>query len=153
MADCKIYDDKILIAYLQNRMDREEMNRLQFHLLQCDKCRERLENLRNLADFMDYEEEEIGVPDIASPEDKERSGNRGMVFRMAASVALLIGLSLGGYYLFSPGGLNPSINNPGPKGNNGQKDSTYIPPADSLDILKKDTVFQIDSIMGIVIEE
>lgn len=130
MSKCEIYSDKVLLDYLQNKQNREEMEKVQFHLNHCVDCREKLERMRCLTK---------GLQTIDGQEKRE-SFQLSSLLRIAAMIALLLMVSVGSYLL-----IHTSVN----------EDSTIIitqPPeynsSDSLDrridsmkiIDKKDTL-------------
>ena len=87
MGKCKVYNDKMWQDYLQNKLDREELVGVQFHLHHCACCREKLKQMR----FM--------IQDL-----KTSTGQRGWhtfrirkIFRIAAVITLLLSVSIGGY--------------------------------------------------------
>ena len=84
MGKCKVYNDKMWQDYLQNKLDREELAGVQFHLHHCACCREKLKQMR----FM--------IQDL-----KTSTGQRGWhtfrIFRIAAVITLLLSVSIGGY--------------------------------------------------------
>lgn len=96
MNECQFYNQKKWIDYLRNQLNRDELEAAQFHLLHCTDCRKELERIRALARCMD-----VGV----STEKKAYFWQRAS-FKVAATVAVLIALSAGGYfYLYmSPSG-------------------------------------------------
>lgn len=90
MSGCKTYNDKMWLDYLQNKLDREELERVQFHLQHCADCRETLKRMRLMAQ------------EINRMSDQERKPSfwKRSVFRVAATVGLLLALSAGSYFLY-----------------------------------------------------
>lgn len=130
MSKCEIYSDKVLLDYLQNKQNREEMEKVQFHLNHCVDCREKLERMRCLTKDLQ----------TIDRQEKRESFQLSSLLRIAAMIALLLMVSVGSYLL-----IHTSVN----------EDSTIIitqPPeynsSDSLDrridsmkiIDKKDTL-------------
>ena len=149
MNKCPQYTDQSLLAYLQNQMDREATDRLQFHLTQCAVCRERLDGLRRLSGSLtevmteDITETETEPSTSLSPR-KNRSG-----WYAAASILLVIGLGIAGYQIFlTDSGVDPSINPSDPLKNGGD----FECPIDSCQIHEKDSILKKDSVFEIVIE-
>lgn len=91
MNDCKIYNDKTWLKYLQNKLSREEVGQAQFHLHTCAVCRDRLERMRKLEQAMET---------VTDPVEK-KSFWQLPVFRMAAGMALLVACSAGIYVWLS----------------------------------------------------
>lgn len=87
MGKCKIYNDKMWQDYLQNRLNRDELANMQFHLHHCAFCREKLKQMRFMVQDMETfsEQKEWIIFRI-----------RG-IFRVVAVVTLLLSISIGGY--------------------------------------------------------
>lgn len=91
MSECKLYNEKIWLDYLQNKLDQEEEEAAQFHLLNCPQCRAKLERMRSMVEAMAQEPISAkGIPFWLNP-----------VFRVAATVGLLLVLSVSGFYLIN----------------------------------------------------
>lgn len=87
MDKCKIYRDEMWQDYLLNRLDNEELTKMQFHLLQCACCRDRVKQMR----LMIHDMQDSG-------ERKEKSKFQvRRLYRMVAVITLLLAMSVGGY--------------------------------------------------------
>lgn len=99
MSGCETYNDKMWLDYLQNKLDREELERVQFHLQNCADCRETLKRMRLMAQ---------GIK-MVSNQERKLSFWQLSVFRVAATVGLLLALSVGSYFLYN---TSPEIEYP-----------------------------------------
>ncbi len=74
---CDKYNLSDSLAYLQNKMSREEESKFQFHMMSCAHCQRRVKMLRHVANI-------FSVNKLSSQR----------VWLMAASVAVIVGGSL-----------------------------------------------------------
>lgn len=134
MKTCNKYNKKHLLDYLQNRLEDEENDELQFHFLQCDSCRRSLENLRRLD--KEVEEDIHAYLTSAKTDAIKEPATRTLFWRITASIALLVGLSIGGYFLMQK---PDDGDDPGRFPQNGHNSGDTIPgyPKDSLSIEKQ----------------
>lgn len=96
MSDCQFYKEKKWKDYLGNRLDREELEAVQFHLLHCAACRAELERMRAM----------IRLLDVNHPVEKKIYFWQQSTYRVAATIGLLVALSAGGFFYLhtSPAG-------------------------------------------------
>lgn len=156
MSKCNQYDINSLLAYLQHKLSEEENSQLQFHLLKCESCRETLNRIREFGDGCTEDlMKKIDDPDDNNGENGNTSHPKikHMNFwQAAASIAVLVVLTIGGHYFFRPPeGTIPTINNGGIINANdsvikSDKDSLLISP-DTIKI-NRDSVFPIDTIIS-----
>lgn len=128
MGKCEIYNDEMWQDYLLNKLSWEELEKAQFHLHQCVFCRERLVRMRSMVrDIQDTDNEDKKIFRIQP------------MLRITAAIALILTLSVSGYYfvhLSSDG--STIIVTPPPV--HDSFDSAKI-ATDSLDVVnEKDTV-------------
>lgn len=84
MKTCNRYDEQDLLDYLCDRQDEESLVQMQFHLLRCRVCCEKLKMLRSLSDDL-------------SKKHKVRS-NRHTLLRLAMVAVVVLTFSIFGYY-------------------------------------------------------
>lgn len=100
MSKCEIYSDTVLLDYLQNKQSREDMEKVQFHLHHCADCREKLERMRSLTKDIQTIDEQV----------KRRYLHYPSLLRIAAMIALLLVVSVGGYlFIHSPSNEDSTI--------------------------------------------
>lgn len=87
MGKCKVYNDKMWQDYLQNKLDREELAGVQFHLHHCVCCRERLKQMRLMIQDME----------TSTGQREWHTFRIRKVFRMVTVITLLLSVSIGGY--------------------------------------------------------
>lgn len=110
MDRCEEYTDRQWLSYLLNRVGKEELARMQYHLLTCAACRERLERIRTLAGFLEDMELE-DAEKLVDTEEKETGRQSSFSFKLPRFFgkkegrALVAGICLfllaGGYYYAS----------------------------------------------------
>lgn len=132
MKKCKMYNDKMWQDYLLNKLSREELENAQFHLCHCEVCREKIRQMRSL---LGEDKNRVYTDIVKSPQKTVFP-----VFKVVASVVLLLSVSVGGWLLvdsFSDEG-SPATITPSPIYND--LDSLEI-LRDSIEISdKKDTL-------------
>lgn len=132
MKECTIYSDKMWQDYLLNKLSREELENAQFHLCHCEVCRERLQRMRS---FMAEDTRQVYMDIVVRKSQKSVFP----VFKVVASVVLLLSVSIGAWLLVRPSsqGEIPATITPSPEYNT--LDSLDV-SGDSIDIsVKKDT--------------
>ena len=134
MSQCKIYNDRMWLDYLQNRLDPDEMERAQFHLHHCACCRGKVRQMRLLA----YDMQELTLEPLLEVEKKQLKIGR--PFRIVAVIALFVSVSIGSYYFMHPSFEESTIIITPPPEHDSQdsvkKATDSIPVAD-----EKDTIF------------
>lgn len=129
MGKCKVCNDRVWLDYLQNRLSREEVNEMQFHLHHCAFCRERLKQMRSM----------VRDIQITAENSKKEISRMQAVLHFVAVVTLILTFSVGGYYFahYSSGGSTIIITPP-PVHDSIDSIKTTIDSVDVID--KKDTI-------------
>lgn len=106
MSACNEHKEELLRDYFLGRLDVEETEVFQFHLIHCAACRNELERMRRLA--AGAEEDFIPAFNVEKPDGKKFRLVPGIFTRVAAVAGLLLLLAGGGYY-FTYNAAEPDI--------------------------------------------
>lgn len=82
MNKCSQQNEKALLDYLCNQLDEEATEQMQFHLQQCDTCRDKLEQMRRMS-------EGLRSRPVVS---------RRFILRLAVAAVVMALFSIGTYY-------------------------------------------------------
>lgn len=139
MKECTIYSDKMWQDYLLNKLSREELENAQFHLCHCEVCRERLQRMRSL---MAEDTRQVYMDVVVRKPQKSIFP----VFKVVASVVLLLSVSIGAWLLVPPSsqGEIPATTMPSPEYNTLD---TLDVSGDSIDISGKKDTFLLSQIL------